>query len=99
MGLAAAMRRIPKGCSKCNLSGYVGRSVLSELLVPEKTALGRAILSREASDSLELLAIECGFIPLRQRAAAAVEQGLTSDLEVHRVLGASRIAAHGESIS
>lgn len=77
------------GCDACLGSGYRGRVVLGELLLAEATELGRAILSRSDSPQLEALATESGMIPIRQRAATAVEAGETSPSEVRRVLGFS----------
>jgi type II secretory ATPase GspE/PulE/Tfp pilus assembly ATPase PilB-like protein len=77
------------GCSKCLGSGYRGRMVLAEILESSNTELGRAILSRDDSRQLELLAIQAGMVPIRQRAFEAVESGQTSPQEVRRVLGFS----------
>ena len=61
--------------------------ILAEILEPEPTELGRAILSRLDVAQLEALAVESGMISLRQRAREAIEAGLTSPPEVTRVLG------------
>jgi len=86
-GLNVTQFRIPIGCEKCSKTGYFGRLVLAEMLEPEPTELGRAILSRTEISRLETLAIEAGMISLWQRARTAVEAGLTSPAEVTRVLG------------
>jgi type II secretory ATPase GspE/PulE/Tfp pilus assembly ATPase PilB-like protein len=98
-GLDVARRRSPRGCPACNHSGYSGRLVLAEMLAPERSALGRAILSREDADSLDARAIEAGMIPLREQARRAVELGWTSALEIRRVLGIGRSNGPGESAS
>ncbi len=75
------------GCDECLQSGYRGRVVLAELLLAEATELGRAILSQSDAPQLEQLAIAAGMISLWQRAAVAMEDGLTSPHEVRRVMG------------
>ncbi len=86
-GLNADRFQVPVGCELCDRTGYRGRLVLAEMLVPEPTELGRAILSRSDVSRLEALAIESGMVSLWQRARIAVEEGLTSPAEVTRVLG------------
>ena len=46
LGLQVDRFRVPVGCDRCGGTGYRGRLVLAEMLVPEPTELGRAILSR-----------------------------------------------------
>lgn len=87
LGLPVASARLPVGCPRCTGTGYRGRLVLAELLVPGEGELGRAILSREDAPQLERLAVEAGMITRWQRARTAVEAGRTSPAEVRRVLG------------
>jgi type II secretory ATPase GspE/PulE/Tfp pilus assembly ATPase PilB-like protein len=94
LGLAAETWRVASGCDRCAGTGYRGRIVIAEMLVPEPTELGRAILSRIDTPQLEALAIEAGMLTLWERANAAVEAGLTSPSEVRRVLGLSDRAAN-----
>jgi len=89
LGLRATKAWAARGCPNCLGSGYRGRFVIAEILESSATELGRAILSRDDSGQLELLAIEAGMVPLRQRAVQAVESGQTSIQEVRRVLGFS----------
>lgn len=93
LGLPVKQYRVPGGCADCAGTGYAGRAVLVEILTPERTELGRAILSRSDAARLEELAIEAGMVTRWQRALAAVEAGLTSPAEVRRVLGFAGPAA------
>lgn len=77
----------PVGCEHCHGTGYVGRMAISELLLPEQTEVGRAILSRNDTPQLETLAQQAGMISRWQRAVAAINAGLTSPAEIRRVLG------------
>ncbi len=87
LGLPVERVRVPVGCSQCSGTGYCGRMVLAELLVPQRSELGRAILSRSDAATLERLAVAAGMITRWQRGYAAVGQGLTSPAELRRVLG------------
>lgn len=87
LGLTVGVVRIPVGCAECGGTGYRGRFVLTEILLPQQSELGRAILSRSDARELERLAVEAGMITQRQRAGEAVAAGWTSPAEVHRVLG------------
>jgi type II secretory ATPase GspE/PulE/Tfp pilus assembly ATPase PilB-like protein len=87
LGLPVGVVRIPAGCPDCAGTGYRGRFVLAEMLVPQHTGLGRAILSRSDARELERLAVEAGMVPQMQRACEAVAAGWTSPAEVRRVLG------------
>lgn len=87
LGLPVKTFRQSVGCGHCHGTGYVGRIVLTELLKPDQTDIGRAILSRNDTPQLEALARHSGMVTRWQRATAAIEAGLTSPLEVRRVLG------------
>jgi general secretion pathway protein E len=87
LGLSVTTFRIPIGCDACHGTGYRGRIVLSEILRPDQTDVGRAILSRGDSAQLEKLARESGMLTRWQRACTAIEAGLTSPAEIRRVLG------------
>jgi general secretion pathway protein E len=89
LGLPVGEVRLPRGCEACGGTGYRGRFVLVEMLIPERSSVGRAILSRSDATTIERLAIEAGMISRWQRAIAAVRDGLTSPSEVRRVLGFS----------
>jgi type II secretory ATPase GspE/PulE/Tfp pilus assembly ATPase PilB-like protein len=90
LGLPVASARVPVGCERCASSGYVGRTIISELLLLSLPGVGEAVLGRADAGELELRAKRAGMIDRWARAAAAVEEGLTSPREVRRVLGFGR---------
>lgn len=92
LGLPVDEVRVPVGCDQCGRTGYRGRFVLVEMLLPERTELGRAILSRSDASALERLAVEAGMVTRWQRALQAVRDGRTSPAEVRRVLGFENLA-------
>jgi type II secretory ATPase GspE/PulE/Tfp pilus assembly ATPase PilB-like protein len=87
MGLPVGVVRVPTGCPECAGTGYRGRFILAEMLLPQPGDVGRAILSRSEARELERLAVAAGMIPQHQRASEAVAAGWTSPMEVRRVLG------------
>ncbi|HIQ20063.1 MAG TPA: type II/IV secretion system protein [Planctomycetes bacterium] len=87
LGLPVGAVCVPAGCEVCAGTGYQGRFVVAEMLVPERTELGRAILSRSDAARLEQLAIQAGMVTRWERACEAVRAGKTSPAEVRRVLG------------
>jgi general secretion pathway protein E len=89
LGLPVETARVPLGCPECAGTGYRGRFVLAEMLNAEPTELGRAILSRSDSATLQRLAVKAGMVTRWQYACRAVEAGVTSPAEVRRVLGLS----------
>jgi type II secretory ATPase GspE/PulE/Tfp pilus assembly ATPase PilB-like protein len=80
---------LPVGCPDCHGTGYRGRFLLTEMLLPEQSELGRAILSQGDAARLEQLAVEAGMVTQYNRACQAVSAGLTSPAEIRRVLGFS----------
>lgn len=95
LGLPVEHVRVPVGCAACHGTGYRGRFVLVEMLVPGRSDVGRAILSRSDTATIEQLAIEAGMVTRWQRACQAVADGLTSPAEIRRVLGFSAPGANG----
>ena len=87
LGLDVRHVRLPKGCGACRGTGYAGRIVLAELLLPDHEEVGRAVLARADVRRLECVAVEAGMISRWDRAVQAVEEGRTSAAEVRRVLG------------
>lgn len=87
LGLPVSRSRLPVGCDECGQTGYRGRMVLAEMLVPERSDLGSAILSRSDVGRLEQLAVQGGMVTRWTRACRAIEDGLTSAAEIRRALG------------
>jgi len=87
LGLPVRDAKLPVGCEKCRSTGYIGRIVLAELLLPETELLARAVLARDDVRQIERIAVAAGMIDRWERACAAVEEGLTSPAEVRRILG------------
>src|SRR5262249_55072289 len=89
LGLPVHHAREAVGCPSCSGTGYRGRLVLAEILIPHPGELGRAILSRTDVNRPEALAVRAGMVSRWDRAYRAVEAGQTSPAEVRRVLGFS----------
>ncbi len=87
LGLPVRQAQIPVGCDACRGTGYLGRTVLAEMLLPESDELARAILARNDVRRLEQIAIDAGMVHRWERACAAVEAGVTSPAEIRRTLG------------
>lgn len=79
--------RIPVGCPNCSETGYRGRMLLAELLIPDDATVGRAIVTRATTAELQALAVASGMLSIHQRAVQAIEAGRISPAEVRRVLG------------
>lgn len=77
------------GCEGCGRTGYRGRLLVAELLIPD-AAFRRGILARADTEALEAIAVGAGWQRLRQAAAAEVAAGRTTAAEVDRVLGPAR---------
>ena len=87
LGLAVAHAFVPAGCDRCGGTGYHGRLVIAEMLLPDREEVGAAILARAEVAEIERAAIAAGLETRWQRALALVEAGQTSPAEVRRVLG------------
>jgi type II secretory ATPase GspE/PulE/Tfp pilus assembly ATPase PilB-like protein len=90
LGLDVTRTRVPVGCDACRGTGYAGRMVLAELLLPGHSETGRAILERSDAGAIEAKAVAAGMIPHGRRAAEAVAAGRTSAAEVRRTFGFGR---------
>ena len=90
LGLPVEEWRNPVGCADCGQTGYQGRIVLTEMLLPDQGDVGQAILQRADASELQRRAVEAGMRTQWNRALQAVNQGLTSPAEVRRVLGMTR---------
>lgn len=87
LGLPVTTAHRPAGCEACGGSGYRGRLVLAETLLPDSPEVRRAILARADAQQIEAAAIAAGMIPLWQRGLTAVTTGHTSPHELHRTFG------------
>jgi type II secretory ATPase GspE/PulE/Tfp pilus assembly ATPase PilB-like protein len=76
------------GCPGCHHTGYCGRLLMAELVLPESMNLREAILCRKDAAEINRLLESSGVILIRERCRLAVQSGLTSATEIHRVLGA-----------
>lgn len=90
LGLQVDGHRVPHGCERCRQTGYQGRALVAEMIVPGDSRLGSAILAREASEQLEERARACGLIDRWERARQMVAEGITSPAEMRRVFGWNR---------
>lgn len=73
-----------KKCPKCNETGYYGRVGIFEVM-PVSEKIGRLILERPASESIEKQAVEEGMITMKQDGYLKVVEGITTIEEVLRV--------------
>lgn len=89
LGLPIATAYVARGCAECQETGYRGRFLLTELLVPDGSEVGSAILSRRDAAEIERLAVADGMVSQQMRACQAASAGITSPAEVRRVLGFS----------
>lgn len=90
LGFDISRVRIPAGCEACGGSGYAGRIVLAELLLPGQSDTGRAILNRADAATIEARALANGMVSQQRRAFDAVADGLTSPQEIRRTFGFGR---------
>ncbi len=71
----------PKGCEKCNQTGYKGRLAISEVLIINDII--REIMSEDSSYmAIKQAAIQSGMIPLLETGIRKIEEGITSIEEV-----------------
>ena len=75
----------PKGCPKCRMQGYSGRTGVYEVL-PASRGIREQILERQPTQALRRKAIEEGMIEFRRSALLKVARGETSIEELFRVL-------------
>lgn len=73
-----------KGCSKCNSTGFVGRQVIVETLVPNDE-VGSLIAKSAAISEFEKSAIASGMITMEQDGLMKALRGTTTIEEVWRV--------------
>ncbi len=61
-GLAVDHAQVPVGCQQCGNTGYLGRTVLAEMLTLDQSALGAAVLRRADVAEIEQTAIAGGMV-------------------------------------
>ena len=76
LGLPVFQAKVLRGCDVCRRTGYIGRTVLAEMLLPESDELARAVLRPKRRPHAEQIAADAGMIPRWERACAAVEDGI-----------------------
>ena len=74
-----------KGCSKCAMTGYGGRTSVSELMILNDE-IRQLILVKSDSDSIRKAAQKAGMKPLFQNALEKVFSGITTLEEVNRAI-------------
>jgi type IV pilus assembly protein PilB len=74
----------PQGCESCFNTGYLGRSVIAEILIlnPE---IKDMIVARSSGEQMRRAAFSTGFSEMREIALDKARQGITSLQEVVRV--------------
>jgi general secretion pathway protein E len=72
------------GCDACRRTGYLGRQPIAEVL-RLNDALKQCFVERRPVAELKKLALQSGFVPIRQIALRAVADGRTTLTEVNRV--------------
>ncbi len=90
LGLPLESVRVPVGCPNCRGTGYRGRFVIAELLLPQLGEIGEGILVNSNARRLEELAIEAGMVSQWDRGLKAARTGQTSPHELRRVLGVGK---------
>ncbi len=73
-----------RGCQSCNNTGYLGRIGIFEVLVVSEK-IGRLVLERASSQTVEKQSIEEGMITMKQDGYLKVTEGVTTIEEVLRV--------------
>lgn len=75
----------PKGCRKCNGTGYKGRIGIHEVLMVTE-GIGSIVVSGATGDEIKKKALEEGMVTLRQDGLNKAREGFTSIQEVFRVV-------------
>jgi type IV pilus assembly protein PilB len=84
-GLTGATVYEPVGCIRCNGTGYHGRTGFYEVM-PITEDIRTLILQRRGADEIEAAAIHGGMRTMLQDGIEKVRQGLTSLVEINRVM-------------
>jgi type II secretory ATPase GspE/PulE/Tfp pilus assembly ATPase PilB-like protein len=86
-GFDVASASVAVGCEQCRGTGYQGRLVIAEFLDMNLRSIASTQLEGAEGAAIERVAIENGMISRWARARDAIERGLTSAVEVRRVMG------------
>ena len=70
-----------KGCKKCEFKGYVGRTMIQEILVMDED-IRTLIMNQKDSHSIKKEAIKRGMITFRQNGIEKICKGITTTEEV-----------------
>ena len=89
LGLDVSRAWVTVGCARCRGTGYRGRVMLAEILLPTNQRIRRAIRAHADVGRLEAIALRSGMVGLSARHRHAIESGLTDPAEFRRVLGIS----------
>ncbi len=73
-----------KGCAQCHGTGYKGRTVVFELLVPDER-IRRLVGERASASQIHAAAVDAGMESLRRAGLRKVLEGVTTTEEVARV--------------
>lgn len=82
-GTGVLMR--PKGCPECNGLGYRGRTGIYEMMLVDDE-IRQMILKNVDSNTIKKHAVAKGMMTLREHGAVKVARGITSAMEVLRVV-------------
>ena len=74
-----------KGCSACNNVGYKGRIGIYELMVTDEN-IRTLTVQKSSLDLIRKAALETGMLSLREDGMQKVQQGITTEEEVFRVV-------------
>ena len=73
-----------KGCPKCNMTGYFGRTGASEVLLVDSD-IRELVIQKKSSNVIHQLAVEKGMETLFENALGLFKSGVTTLEEVLRV--------------
>jgi type IV pilus assembly protein PilB len=75
----------PKGCDKCNRTGYKGRTAVHEILRLDEN-IRKAINEGKSADEIREIAIKAGMRTLYKDGLIKMKKGITDIAEIERVL-------------
>lgn len=75
----------PKGCEKCNHTGYRGRTAVHEILKVDEN-IRKAIINDRPVDDIREIAVKSGMRTLYQDGLLKMRKGITDIAEIERVL-------------